>query len=89
MLIIYEAEKGYLFLSTLLYFTLIYQLFIPYFKQNIVCKSCLRLIFILLAYIGYYLFILLLSQIFIFEAPSIDIYVVYYIFIEFLIVSLL
>jgi len=89
MLLIFEAEKGYLFLSTLLYFALIYQFFIPYLKQNIVCKSCLKLVFILFAYIGYYLFILLLSQIFIFEAPSIDLHVLYYIFIEFLIVSLL
>ena len=89
MLIIFEAEKGYLFLSTLFYFTFIYQFFIPYLKQNIVCNACLIFIFVFLAYIGYYLFILLLSQIFIFEAPCIDIYVLYYIFIEFLIVSLL
>jgi hypothetical protein len=89
MLIIYEAEKGFLFLSTLLYFTIIYHLLIPYLQQNIVCKSCLKFIFIFIAYIGYYLFILLLSQIFIFEAPSIDMYIVYYILMEFLIVSLL
>ncbi len=89
MLIIYEAEKGYLFLSTLLYFSVVYELFIPYLKQNIVCKACLKFIFIFLAYIGYYLFMFLLSQIFIFESPSIDLHVIYYIFVEFLIVSLL
>ncbi|MEA1919903.1 MAG: hypothetical protein U9N52_08700 [Campylobacterota bacterium] len=89
MLIIYEAEKGYLFLSTLFYFTLLYQFVVPYLKQNIVCKACLRVIFISLVYLGYYLFLLLFSQIFLFEMPSIDLYVFYYIVIEFLIVSLI
>jgi len=89
MMIIFEAEKGYLFLSTLFYFTLIYEFLVPRLKQNIVCKPCLNFIFVVLAYIGYYLFLLLLSQVFIFTAPSIDLYVLYYICIEFLIVGLL
>ncbi|MEA3522485.1 MAG: hypothetical protein U9R50_05890 [Campylobacterota bacterium] len=89
MLIIYEAEKGYLFLSTLFYFTLLYQFLLPYLKQNIICKSCLKFIFISLVYLGYYLLILLVSHVFLLEVPMIDLHVIYYILIEFLIVSLL
>ncbi len=89
ILIIFEAEKGYLFLSTFFYFTLVYTSIIPYLKQNIVCELCLKLIFIIIAYIGYYLFISLLSHIFLLELPIIDYHLVYYIVIEFFIVSLL
>jgi hypothetical protein len=89
MLIIFEAEKGYLFLSTLFYFTLLYQFIIPTLKKNIVCKSCLNLLFMILAYGGYYLFALLMSHIFLLEAPKVDYYVVYYILLEFFVVSLI
>lgn len=89
MLVILEAEKGYLFLSTLFYFTVIYEFLVPYLKQNIVCEACLNFIFVVLAYVGYYLFLLLLSQMFVFTPPSIDWHMLYYILIEFLIVGLL
>ncbi len=89
LLIVYEEEKGYLFLSTFFYFTLLYIFVIPYLKQNIVCSSCLKLLFIVLAYIGYYLFILLLSNIFLLQIPNIDLHVIYYILIEFFIVTLI
>jgi hypothetical protein len=89
ILIIYEAEKSYLFLSTFFYFTLVYIFIIPYLKQNIVCKSCLKLLYIVIAYIGYYFFMLLLAHMFLLQLPSIDMHVLYYILVEFLIVSLL
>ncbi len=89
MLVIFEAEKGYLFLSTFLYFVLLYRLLIPLLKQYIVCESCLRMFYVILAYVGYTLLMMLLSQIFLFEIPVFGSYMIYYIIIEFLLIQLL
>ncbi len=89
MLIIFEAEKGYLFASTLLCFVLLEQLVMPLLKQYIVCEWCLRLLQVTLAYTAYGLMMVLLSQLFMVEMPSADWHLFYYILIEFALVSLL
>lgn len=61
----------------------------PKVKQNFSCAICINIAYVLFAYIGYFLFLMLLSNIFLFEAPDINYYIVYYIIIEFFIVSLL
>ncbi len=88
-LVIFEADKGYILFSTVLYLLVIYKFILPKIIQNSSCYSCIKLSYILLAYVGFYLFDLLLANIFLMPVPHINYYIVYYIVIEFLIVSLL
>ena len=88
-LVIFEANKGYPLFSTIIYFTLVYKFIIPKIIQNFNCNFCVRISYVLLAYIGYYLFLMIVAKIFLLPLPSIDYYTVYYIVIEFFFVSLL
>ena len=89
MLLLYEVDKGYLLFSSLIYFYLIYQLVLPKLHQYVHCRRCLDLIYVLLAYLGYWLFSLLVHQVFWMPLPSIDWHIIYYIVIEFFILGLL
>jgi len=89
LLLIFEADRGYHAFSILIYFLLLYKYILPALVQNISCKGCIKLLYVLFAYIGLYLFSYLLSMIFLIPIPSIDYYIIYYIIIEFIIVSLL
>ncbi len=88
-LIIYEADKGYQLFSSIIYFTLLNKFVIPKITKNFNCNSCVKILYVVLAYIGYYLFLVLIAKIFLLEIPSIDYYIIYYIVIEFFIVGLL
>jgi len=88
-LVLFEADKSYMLFSSIIYFTLIYKFLMPKITQNFSCVSCIRFSYILLAYIGFYLFSTLLSNIFLIPMPSINYYIVFYIVIEFFLVSLL
>ena len=88
-LVIFETNKGYPLFSTIIYFTLVYKVIIPKVIQNFSCNSCVRISYVLLAYVGYYLFLMIVANIFLLPLPSIDYYIVYYIVIEFFFVSLL
>lgn len=89
LLLVYEADKGYLFLSSLVYFSFLYKFVLPKLAQLIECKRCLHFIYIILAYIGFWLFSLLLQQVLWLELATIDGYVIWYILFEFLLVGLL
>jgi len=88
-LVIFEAEKGYILFSTIIYFTIVYKFIMPKISQNFSCVSCVRISSVLLAYLGFFLFSLLLSNVFLLPTPSINYYIVYYIVIEFFLVSIL
>jgi hypothetical protein len=88
-LLVFEANHGYLFFSTVFYFYIAAKFILPKVEQNFNCYSCIKLMNVLLAYLGYYLFILLLSGIFLLPHQSMSYYIVYYIVIEFFIVSLI
>jgi hypothetical protein len=88
-LVVFEAEKGYLIFSTIIYFTLVYKFIMPKLEQNFSCNYCIKLSYVLLAYIGFFIYSLIISNIFLLPPPSIDYYVLYYMVIEFLIVSIL
>lgn len=88
-LIVFEAENGYVLFSTIIYFSLIYKYVMPRIIKNSSCNLCIKLLSVILIYIGFFFFTLLLSNIFLLPAPSINYYVLYYILIEFFIVSLL
>ena len=88
-LVVFEAEKGYILFSSIIYLLLIFKFVMPKLSQNFSCNACVSFSYILLSYIGFYIFSLLLSNIFLLPIPSINYYVIYYIVIEFFIVSIL
>ncbi len=88
-LVVFEADKGYVLFSSVIYFFLVYKFVLPKLIQNFSCHACLQITYILLAYLGYYAFSILVSNIFFLPIPEMNYYIVYYIVIEFLIVSVL
>jgi hypothetical protein len=88
-LVIFEANHGYMLFSSIIYFYLVYKFIMPKINQNFSCPWCIKLSNILMAYIGYFLFLSLMSSIFLLSPPELNHYIVYYIVIEFLLVSIL
>ncbi len=88
-LLLFEASNGYVLFSTIIYFFLLHKYIVPKIMQNFSCATCIRFVVVLLAYFGFFLFYSLLASIFMFPAPNISYYVIYYIAIEFLIMSVL
>ncbi|MDD2652608.1 MAG: hypothetical protein PHX44_06125 [Sulfurimonas sp.] len=88
-LLLFEAANGYVLFSTVIYFFLLHKYVVPKITQSFNCAACIRFIVVLLVYLGFFLFYSLLSNIFMFPTPSISYYVIYYIAIEFLIMSVL
>ena len=87
-ILILEAQKGFLGFTLLIYFLLAYRYILPKLDKSINAKKLKNFFYIVVAYIGYYLFSTLLAQIFLLPSFSLDWYVVYYIVIEYFIVSL-
>lgn len=88
-LLLFEAENSYVLFSTIIYFSILHKYVIPKIIKSFSCVACINFIIVLLVYIGYFLFHLFLSNVFLFQLPSINYYVIYYIIIEFLILSIL
>jgi hypothetical protein len=86
MMLIFEAEKGFWFGSTVLYFTLVSRMVIPKIEQVVQCRPCMGGIFVLFSYPGYWLFIWMANQMFLLELPAMDWHIGLYIAIEFLMV---
>ncbi len=86
---ILEAQKGFLGFTVVIFFLLLYRFFIPKLDQSINASSLRKFLYVVSVYIGYVFFSTLLSQIFLLRGISIDFYIVYYIIIEYIIVSLL
>jgi len=81
-LLVFEANYGYLLFSSIVYFYIQYKFIMPKIIQNFIS-------YVLFTYLGYFAFLTLISNIFLLEAPEINYYIVYYIVIEFFIVSLI
>ncbi len=88
-LVIFEAQNNFILFSTIIYFLLIYRYVLPKIYTNFSCIACIRISTVLLAYLGFFIFNSLLSYIFLLPEPSINYYIIYYIVIEFFIVSIL
>jgi hypothetical protein len=88
-LVVFEANYGYLLFSSLIYFYIQYRFIMPKIIQNFSCNSCIKISYVFFTYLGYFAFLTFISNIFLLEAPEINYYIIYYIIIEFLIVSLL
>ncbi len=88
-LVIFEADKAYVLFSSVIFLLLSYKFILPRLIQNVNCFACMNFLYILIAYIGFYFFNLLIANIFFMPIPSFTYYILYYIVIEFFIVSLL
>ncbi len=85
-LVFLEAQKDYILFSSIVYFTFIYRFFVLKLDKYIQCGNCIKFLLVLIAYIGYYLFALILSQIFLLNQPELSLYIIYYIIVEFIII---
>lgn len=86
LLLIFEAEKDFLLFSSLVYFTFVYRFVIPRLRIFISCRLCLKILFLFLAYFGFWIFSYILNQVLWVEVPSFDWHIFYYMFIEFFLV---
>jgi len=89
LFVIFEANFGYLIFSSIIYFYIIYKFIMPKISQNFSCPLCIKISYVLLSYIGYFLFLTLISNIFLLPTPEINYYIIYYIVIEFFLVAIL
>lgn len=88
-LLLFEANKDYVAFSSIVYFAFAHKFIMPKIVQNFNCSSCIRISYIVFAYLGFYLFSMGLSNIFLVAVPEFNYYIIYYIIIEFFLVSLL
>jgi hypothetical protein len=88
-LLVFEANYGYILFSSIIYFYLQYKFIMPKIVKNFSCNICLKIAYVLFTYLGYFAFLTLISNIFLFESPELNFYVIYYMIIEFFIVSIL
>lgn len=88
-LFLFETEKEYLLFSTVIFFALMHKFILPKLHKISNCKGCINLLSVTIAYLGYFLFVTFLASVFLLPPPSFTFYILYYILIEFLIVSLL
>ena len=89
LLLYLENINHYFFTSTILYFFIIKLLILPKIEQLIECHKCQLIIYVVFVYLGFYLFNLVIAKIFLLEGIVIDLHIVYYIIIEFFVLSLL
>lgn len=88
-LLLFESENSYVLFSTIIYFSILHKYIIPKIVKSSSCTACINFMIVVFVYIGFFLFYSFLSNIFLFPLPSINYYVIYYIVIEFLILSIL
>lgn len=87
MLLIFEAEKGFWFGSTIIFFTVLSHYLLPKIEQTIRCRICMAAILVALAYPGYWMFMWFDNQVLLLSLPAIDWHMGLYMIIEFLIIS--
>jgi len=87
--LVYEADKGYLVFSSLVYFAFLYKFIFPKLNQLIECKKCMLFAYTVFAYAGFWAFTFLLQQVLWMDMPMIGWYVIWYIIFEFFVVTLL
>lgn len=88
MLLMFEAEKGYWFGSSIVYFTLICQYIMPKLEQTVQSQMGIKGTFVLLSYLGFSVFLGMVNSILILPLPSMDWHVVFYMAIEFALIAI-
>lgn len=88
MLLIIEAEKGYWFGSSVLFFLLIGHYLLPRLEQNMRCDLCIKGIFILSSYLLFWIFMTIINTVLLLQAPGLDWHVLFYMGIEFALIAM-
>ena len=89
MLLVFEAEKGFWFGSTVLFFSIVVRYFLPKIEQIVQCRLCMAAIFVGFAYPGYWIFVWSFNNIMMIPLPTLDWHILLYMVIEFLILAAL
>lgn len=89
MLLIFEAEKGFWFGSTILFFTFLSLYLLPKLEQIIQCRLCMKAIIVGLAYPGYWVFMSIVNGIFLLIPPQMEWHTMLYMVIEFMVIATL
>lgn len=87
-LLFLEAKNSYLIFSTVIYFGILYRYVMPKIRQSLNCHFCINILLVIFAYVGFFLFLSVVANVFVLEEPSISSNVLYYMMIEFMILSL-
>jgi hypothetical protein len=88
-LLLVEANRDFLVLSLILFFLFSKNILLPIIDQYVSCDNCKRFIYVLLVYIGYYIFSIGIEIIF--QKQTFDItplWFIYYIIFDLIIVGL-
>jgi len=86
MLLLFEAEKGFWFGSSILFIGFISYYIMPRIEQVTRCENCIKVFFVSFAYVVYWIFIWVSNEIFLLQNPSIDWHVILYMLIEYLLI---
>lgn len=87
MLIVLEAEKGFWFGSTILFFSLVSRYGIPKLEILMRCPLCIKGFFVISAYLGFWFFLTMINTILLLPLPEIDWHVLFYMAIEFALIT--
>ena len=87
MLLMIEAEKGYWFGSTILFYTLLSHYVIPYLDKTMQCELCIKGIFVASGYLVFWIFITLINGVLLLPLPAFDWHIFLYMAIEFALIA--
>lgn len=88
MLLMVEAEKGYWFGSSILFFTLLCHYGMPKLEKIMRCDACIKVIFVVSAYVGYWGFVWMINSVLLFQMPALDWHILFYMAIEFALIAI-
>jgi len=89
MLLMIEAEKGYWFGSSILFFILLSYYVLPYLEQTMRCKLCIKALFVASSYLLFWIFITMIDGVFLLAPPAFDWHTFFYMAIEFALIAIL
>lgn len=81
-LLFFETGKGFLPLSGIIFFLLSATFIVPRLQMAINCQRCLSVLYILYAYLGFYLFSLIVATLLSIDPPTFSYLLLYYALIE-------
>lgn len=88
MLLMVEAEKGYWFGSSILFFALLSRYVMPKLEQTMRCAACIKVIFVVSAYVGYWIFVWMINSVLLLPIPALDWHILFYMAIEFALIAI-
>ncbi len=88
MLLMIEAEKGYWFGSSILFFILMSHYILPYLEQTMRCKLCIKALFVASSYLLFWVFLTMIDGVLLLELPAFDWHAFLYMVIEFALIAM-